>query len=178
MCFRVERTRERVVDLRHFQRFWREVSTRNMSTICVIFDVLARTRRYWASSFLVKLNPWRQIVRYTTPRRHMMAPERKIHTASKIHAKKARVSGRDPMVELEEGLFRLTTQCNAMDAEDHSGPVFYDPMELDWIGLVEALIMAIFPPPGPLLRSQADFPPPCPLIRSQADDLPSAVGIV
>ena len=174
MCFRVERTRERVVDLRHFQRFWREVSTRNMSTICVIFDVLARTRR----SFLVKLNPRRQIVRYTTPRRHMMAPERKIHTASKIHAKKARVSGRDPMVELEEGLFRLTTQCNAMDAEDHSGPVFYDPMELDWIGLVEALIMAIFPPPGPLLRSQADFPPPCPLIRSQADDLPSAVGIV
>lgn len=113
----------------------------------------------------------------------MMAPARKIHSASKISAKKARVSARDPMVELEEGLWRLTTQCNAMDAEDHSGPIFYDPMEVDWIGIIEALIMAIFPPqadfppPCPLIRSQADFPPPCPLIRSVAD-LPSAAGIV
>jgi len=98
------------------------------------------------------------------------------------------------MVELEEGLFRLTTQCNAMDAEDHSGPVFYDPMELDWSGIIEALIMTLFqeypyplqvdlplqadiPPPCPLQRSQAEFPPPCPLQRSVAD-LPSAVGIV
>jgi hypothetical protein len=92
-------------------------------------------------------------------------------------------------------LSRLTTQCNAMDAEDHTGPVFYDPMEVDWIGIIEALIMAIFPqefpyplqveiplqtdlpPPCRLQRSQAEFPPPCPLIRSMAD-LPSAVGIV
>ena len=127
----------------------------------------------------------------------MMAPARKIRTASKMSAKKARVSARDPMVELEEGLCRLTTQCNAMDAEDHSGWVFYDPMELDWIGIIEALIMSVFPqeypyplqvdiqvplqaelPPAcPLIRSQAEFPPPCPLIRTVAD-LPSAAGIV
>jgi hypothetical protein len=131
----------------------------------------------------------------------MMAPARKSHTASKISAKKARVSARDPMVELEEGLFRLTTHCNSMDFETHTGPVFYDPMDLDWIGIIEALMtyflslpealsdfppiqaQADFPPPAPLIRSQADFPPPSPLIRSQADFSPmdqlrSAAGIV
>ena len=96
-----------------------------------------------------------------------MAPAQKIHSASKISAKKTRVSARDPMVELEEGVYRLTTQCNAMDAENHSGPIFYDPMELDWSGILEA-IKAYFPPPGPLIRSQADFAPPDRLIRSAA----------
>ena len=118
-----------------------------------------------------------------------MAPARKNQTASKITAKKARVSARDTMVELEEGLFRLTTQCNAMDEDEKTpGPVFYDPMDIDWSGIIEALIalltyppqqaQAYFPPPPPLIRSQADFPPPDRLVRSQADFLPSAAGIV
>lgn len=87
------------------------------------------------------------------------------------------------MMELEEGLFKLTTHCNAMDEDEKvPGPLFYDPMDLDWSGIIEALITHLtaqvdFPPP-PLLRSQADFPPPDLLIRSQADFLPSAAGIV
>ena len=121
-----------------------------------------------------------------------MAPARKIQASSKILAKKARVGAKDPMVELEEGLFRLTTYCNAMDEDEQiPGPLFYDPMDIDWLGIIEELIMYItyppmttlplatyFPPPSPLLRSQADFPPPDRLVRSQADFLPSAAGIV
>ena len=77
------------------------------------------------------------------------------------------------MVELEEGLFRLTTVCNAMEIDE---PVtVYEPMEIDWTGLIAALI-AYFGPPPPLMRSQADFAPPPQLIRS--DGLRSAAGIV
>jgi hypothetical protein len=119
----------------------------------------------------------------------MMAPARKILSASKISAKKARASARDPMVELEEGLFRLTTQCNAMDL-DEAAPLFV-PMDIDWTGIMEALaffipppvqlirFMVDFGPPPPLMRSVADIGPPPALIRSVADDgLYSATGIV
>ena len=119
----------------------------------------------------------------------MMAPARKIHSASKISAKKARVSARDPMVELEEGLWRLTTQCNAMDI-DEPAPVCV-PMDIDWSGIMAALaffipppvqlfqFMVDFGPPPPLMRSVADIGPPPALMRSVADDgLYSATGIV
>jgi hypothetical protein len=77
------------------------------------------------------------------------------------------------MVELEEGLFRLTTVCNAMEVDE---PVtVYEPMEVDWTGLIAAMI-AYFGPPPPLMRSEADFAPPPALVRS--DGLQSATGIV
>jgi len=71
------------------------------------------------------------------------------------------------MVELEEGVFRLTTHCNGMDLDERE-PI-YEPMELDWVGIIEALVELFFPPPAPLTRSVADFPPPAPLTRSVAD---------
>ncbi len=118
-----------------------------------------------------------------------MAPLRKILSASKISAKKVRMSARDPMVELEEGLFRLTTQCNAMDLDEPT-PLFA-PMDIDWTGVMAAIaffipppaqlirFMVDFGPPPPLMRSVADIGPPPLLVRSVADDgLYSATGIV
>jgi hypothetical protein len=83
----------------------------------------------------------------------MMAPIRKIKTTSKISAKKIRISARDPMVELEEGLYMLKVECNAMDVDE--APV-YDYMNIDWLGIIEALTDD-FPPPPLLIRSVADI---------------------
>ena len=100
-----------------------------------------------------------------------MAPVRKHNITSKLSVKRPRVSGKDPMELLEEGLFNVNI-IRAMDIE--APKTHRDFMHIDLSTVGATRFDAGIPPPSQLTRSTnsaALLSLPLPL-------LPSAAGIV